>query len=429
MGRSLWRAAAIGTLLAGAFSHAGAGTTTVPGEILVKLTRSDAITPLLTKYSLTLKDRFGARPIFRLGTSPQADVQAILASLALEPTVELAEENFVNGSPEARKNLVWAIGTPQQFLTQWALPGLHLPEAWRVSIGAGVRVAVLDTGVDARHPLLAGSILPGYDFVDGDLDPAEVGTTSDLGFGHGTHVAGILRTTAPGVRIMPLRVLDPQGMGNTWVLSEAILYAMDPDGNPATDDGAKVINLSLGTPVRTRILREVARLASCAFVGAAVTEPADDVSDPGYNDDKARCAVSHGAVIVAAAGNSASTTKEYPAAEGVDGLLSVAASNQNQQLASFSNFGSWIDLAAPGDGITSSVPGGGFATWGGTSMAAPWVSGAAALLIANDPTLSPRDVVRRLQSTAAPLCDGSGLSRLDPLAALLNTDPAPLVCP
>jgi subtilisin family serine protease len=163
-------------------------------------------------------------------------------------------------------------------------------------------------------------------------------------------------------------------------------------------------------------------------VGAAVTEPADDFSDTGYNDDRTRCAVSSGALIVAAAGNNASTAKEFPAAESVYGLVAVAASDENRQLAPFSNFGSWVGIAAPGNGITSSVPGGGYATWGGTSMAAPWVSGAAALLIANDPTLSPRGVQRRLAQSAAPLC-GTWLLQIDPLAALMNTSPAPVSCP
>ncbi len=427
------RALALALCCGGLLSHLPAQAATVPGEILVKLRSSDAITALLNKYGLTLNARFGSRPIFKLGTGPGANVPALVAALARETDVLMAEENVINGSPEARKNLVWAIGTQGQYRQQWAQAALRLGDAQQVSTGSGVRVAVLDTGVDAQHPLLAGKLLPGYDFVDDDLDPSEAGTPNDPGFGHGTHVAGIILTAAPDARIMPLRVLDPQGMGNTWVLAEALLYAIDPDGDPTTDDGAQVINLSLGTPARTRILAAVARLASCNFVGApgrttVSDEDNDDESDSGYNGDKSRCSGSRGATIVAAAGNDGNAVREYPAAEGVDGLIAVGATDQTRHLAKFSNLGSWIDLAAPGDGITSSVPGGGYATWGGTSMAAPWVAGTAALLLAKEPQLSAKDVVRRIDRSASPLC-GAAFPMLDPLAALLNTLPAAINCP
>src|SRR5512140_3715419 len=319
--RALSRALATGLFCTGVLSHVPAHAAAVPGEILVKLRSSDAITALLTRYDLTLKGRFGARPIFRLGAGPMADVRATVEVLRLDPAVLIAEEKAVNGSPETRSNLVWAIGTPEQYQQQWAQAALHLADAQRISTGKGIRVAVLDTGVDAQHPLLAGKLLPGYDFVDGDLDPSEVGTRFDAGFGHGTHVAGIVLTAAPDARIMPLRVLDAQGMGNTWVLAEALLFAVDPAGNPATDDGADVINLSLGGPGRTRILQSVARIANCNFTPI---DADDDDNDPGCNGDKDRCTTSRGVTIVAAAGNDGSTVvKEYPAAEGVDGLVAV----------------------------------------------------------------------------------------------------------
>ena len=212
------------------------------------------------------------------------------------------------------------------------------------------------------------------------------------------------------------------------VLAEAMLYAVDPDGNPNTDDGAQVINLSLGSLSRTHLLDTVAKLASCALP-TVITEPADDLSDPGYNGDKARCTSFGGAVVVAAAGNDGTDrTPEYPAAEGAYGLLAVAASGANSRLASFSNFGSWVHLAAPGDRITSSVPGGGFGTWSGTSMAAPLVAGTAALVLGLDPTLTPDDVARRLVRRTAALC-GTQLRQVDAAAAVLNQAPAATTCP
>ena len=397
----------------------------LPGEVLVKLRGTDALTPLLGRYPLTLIGRFGARPIYRLKVIGAARVRDVLAALALESDVMIAETNPIHRSPEARKNVAWTIGTAQTYAAQWAPQALRLAEAQRSSIGTGVRVAVLDTGVDRNHPLLAGRLLPGHDFVDDDNDPSEVGSAADASYGHGTHVAGLVAMVAPGAMIMPLRVLDAQGVGNAWVLAEALLHAVDPDGNPATDDGAHVINLSLGSLARTRIMNTIAQIASCAT--AVPDDPIGDRSDPGYNDDLIRCGASQGAVVVAAAGNDASNgIREYPAAEGAYGLLAIGASTASGRLASFSNFGSWIDMAAPGDAITSSVPGG-YGTWSGTSMAAPLAAGTAALVRALNPALAPVDVVRQIKRASAMLC-GTALRQVDAAAAVSNQVPPNIVC-
>lgn len=392
----------------------------VPGEVLVQLFDGNGLQPLLVKYGLSLTARFGARPIFRLAVPPGGDADAVARALAAEPGVLRAERNVMQRSPEARRNLVWAIGSPAAYQVQWAPAALQLPAAQAITRGAGMRVAVLDTGVDAGHPALAGHLLPGRDFVDGDNDPSEVGTTLDLGFGHGTHVAGLVALAAPEARIVPLRVLDASGTGNTWVLAEALLHAVDPDGNPATADGAHVINLSLGTPTRTRILDVVAELAACAMP-APTDREANAFADPGYNADRERCAAGGGAVIVAAAGNDGSvSTRDYPAAESVYGLISVTASSADGQLASVANSGSWIQAAAPGDGITSAVPGGGFAVWSGTSMAAPLAAGVAALVRAVHPASAPRDVVRQMVRSGVGLC-GTHIPQLDALRAIVGT--------
>lgn len=394
----------------------------VPGEVLVKLARGDALPGVLQRHALTLVSRFGARPIFRLRVVGTARVADALASLALDPDVQLAEAHVIHRDPEARKNVAWAIGTAQAYAVQWAPQALQLSQAHRWGTGAGVRVAVLDTGVDAAHPALAGRVDPGYDFVDGDLSPAEAAAGLGASYGHGTHVAGLVALVAPGARIMPLRVLDADGSGNTWVLGEALLKATDPDGNPATDDGAHVVNLSLGSLTRTRLMATLAQLVACTPPGE--DPAAADLSDPGYAADHARCAAGRSAVIVAAAGNGGSRDeKQYPAAEGAYGLVSVAASQVSGRLAGFSNYGNWIQLAAPGDALTSSVPGGLYGTWSGTSMAAPLVAATAALLRGAEPSLAPVDVVRRLTRTASPMC-GTPIGQVDPLAALRNQRPA-----
>lgn len=412
--------------VAGVSAGTGSSDADVPGEVLVKLRSTTALTPLLNQYALTLVDRFGARPIYRLKVVGTARVKDVLDRLARDPEVLIAETNPINRSPEGRKNVAWVIGTPQAYAAQWAPQALRLEAAHQLTTGAGVRVAVLDTGVDRSHPLLAERLMPGFDFVDFDNDPSEVGSVANTGFGHGTHVAGLVALVAPQARIMPLRVLDSEGVGNAWVLAEALLYAIDPDGNPSTDDGAQVINLSLGSLARTRIMGTIAQIASCqpAVPGDAI----GDRSDPGYNDDTTRCQNSVGAVVVAAAGNDASGgTKQYPAAESAYGLVSIAASNASGTLASFSNYGNWIDVAAPGEGITSALPGGGYGTWSGTSMAAPLAAGTAALVRSLNGTLPPKDLARRIIRASALLC-GTRLRQVDAQAALTDVTPSDLAC-
>ena len=427
--RTLRGALAITALLLGTSIHAkAAGDAEMPGEVLVKLTSADALGALLIKHQLTKADQFGARPIFRLKLIGVADLHAKIDALIAEPTVLIAEPNFVHQSPEARRgNNAWAIGTESAYVAQWAPGALHLAEAQALTKGAGMRVAVLDTGIDLTHPLFAGKLLTGHDFVGGG-DPSEEGDhLNNPSFGHGTHVAGLIALVAPGAKIMPLRVLDADGQGNAWVLAEALLHAVDPDGNPGTNDGAHVINLSLGSLGRTQILDTIGRLATCS-IPPVVLRPRDDLADPGYNGDRDRCNAFGGAVVVAAAGNDASDAlREYPAAEGVYGLVAVGASTSASRLASFSNFGGWIDFAAPGEGITSSVPGG-YGTWSGTSMAAPLAAGTAVLVRALNPGLSPRDVAKRLANTSGNLC-GTKMRRLDAEAAVKNVLPAAINCP
>jgi subtilisin family serine protease len=400
----------------------------VAGEVLVRLRSTADLQPLLVKYSLSLRGQFGSRPIYRLSVIGAADTQAVIAALELEPTVFDAEANAIHSSPEARRNNAWTIGTPTAYVAQWAPQAMRLPQAHELSQGAGVRVAVLDTGVDAKHPALAGKLVAGYDFVDGDTDPSEVFAPGSLSYGHGTHVTGLVALAAPAARIMPLRVLDAQGMGNAWVLAEAMLHAVDPDRNPASNDGVQVINMSLGSISRTHLFDAVTQLVACAMPAPA--DPANTFTDPSYNLDRQRCDAFGGAAVIAAAGNDASKDiRQYPAAEGAYGLLPVTASTAQRGLASFANFGSWVDVAAPGEGITSTMAGGGYATWSGTSMAAPLAAGAAALLKAREPGLAARDVVRRLERISAPLCGTNAQRQIDAEAALRNVMPAAAPCP
>jgi len=401
------------------------GDGNVPGQIVVKLKSTDLLPGLLAKYPVTVGSTLGKRPLYRLQVIGGADPATVIAGLKLETGVQLAESNPFHQAPEARKNVAWVIGTVDEYRAQWGPQAIRLPEAQVLSTGAGVRVAVIDTGADLQHPALAGRLLPGHDFVDGDDDPSEVGTVVDKGFGHGTHVAGLIALAAPDAKIMPLRVLDPSGAGDLWSIAQALLFAVDPDGNPSTDDGAHVINLSLGTLSKTSLFETLSQIISCEDPKRT---PTRDLSDPGYDDDRTRCKTVPGAIVVAAAGNDGSTrTKEYPAAESSGGLLSVAASNATRHIAGFSNSGGWIEIVAPGDGITSAVPGG-YATWSGTSMATPLVTGTAALLRALDLTSRPKDLGPRIQRMTVNLC-GTSLRQIDAVAVLTNVSPADQPCP
>ncbi len=398
------------------------------GEVLVRLHSTAGLGPLLAKHQLTLVKQSGTRPIYRLGLAAGDSVNAKVKALALEPEVIAAEANVQPRAPEARKNAVWAIGSEVEYRKQWAPAAMHLAEAQQITQGAGVRIAVLDTGVDLSHPALAGKLLPGRDFVDGDTDPSEVGDRTNAGFGHGTHVAGLVALTAPAAQIVPVRVLDAEGRGDVWMLADALAWAIDPDGNPATDDGAHIVNMSLGTLDRTRIVDALMTLSACAIPKPG-PKPDTDYTDPGYDADKARCAAHGGAVITAAAGNEGNDqAKEYPAAEGVYGLLPVGASADNHRLADFSNSGSWVDVAAPGDHVTSTVPGGLYGTWSGTSMASPLAAGVAALVRAHSPKLKPVDVTKRIESSGAQLCGNTNIVQIDALAAVKNRQAPDLSC-
>lgn len=390
-------------------------------------------------YGLTLVDQFGKRPIYRLRAATPAAVPGLIRRMQGDLRVQFAERNEVSETPEARWDVAWAIwdvawaigNGGQSYTAQWAPQAINLAAAHQLSLGAGVRIAVLDTGADLTHPALATHFLrradgrvDGRDFVDDDANPSEVGSPADRGWGHGTHVAGLVALAAPQARIMPLRVLDASGRGNLWVLAEALLYAVDPDGNPTTDDGAHVINLSLGTHAPTRLLNLAVELATCSDDDD--DEADDDYSDAGFEDDRTRCNLRSGAVVLAAAGNSGTSTElVFPAAEHAEGQLAVTAFNASGGLPRFANRGTWIQLAAPGDKMISPMPGGGYAVWSGTSMASPLAAGVAALVLARNPDWKAVDVTKQLLDRSQVLC-GTAFARLDAAAAVWDYTPAPV---
>jgi thermitase len=364
----------------------------VANEVLVKLNPLANILNIVMAYGLDPNigpnDQLGSLPIYRLriidGVSPPIKA----AALALDPLVVYAEPNYIGQAPESVYGSAWSKGDNDDsgYRTQWAPDKIRLPEAHTASRGAGVTVAVLDTGADLTHPALAGRLVQGFDFVGLDADPSEEGVYGqDVAYGHGTHVAGLVALAAPDARIMPLRILKPDGTGNSWLLAQAIRHA--------NDYGVGVINLSYSVQHRSLLIDDVLSMVTSAQPGVVVT---------------------------AAAGNSGGTAPEYPAAEGVPGLLAVAASTQSDSLATFSTRGSWVSVAAPGERIVSSVPlasGVAYATWSGTSMAAPLTAGTAALVRAAQPNLRPAEVAQHIIVTSATI-RGSVPHRIDAAAAV-----------
>jgi subtilisin family serine protease len=247
--------------------------------------------------------------------------------------------------------------------------------------------------------------LPGWDFVDNDNDPSEVGDQQTGPYGHGTHVAGLVSLVAPDAKIIPIRVLDKRGMGNIWVLAEALAFAVNPDGDPKTADGADVISMSLSTLRETRLIGNLLEKACGGDAG---------------EDQDFPIAVNPYLVVVAAAGNGGNDTRQYPAAENVDGLIAVAATTSDDKLASFSSRGSWVQVAAPGQAILSTVPNGLYATWSGTSMATPLVAGEAALVRARFPTLVNKDIARQVIRMSVNI-SGDVPFRIDAGVALTST--------
>ncbi len=400
----------------------------VAGEVVVKLSSLTDLPAIAKQYSLdpTPIDQFGSRPIFRLRITDKASVEDRVDALSHDSRVLLVEPNYIAKAPVGdgitwSVGLTWSVGGDYgTYVAQWAPEKIHLPLAHQVNRGTGpngpIKIAVLDTGVTMGHPALAGHVLPGWDFVDNDSDVSEVGDQQTGPYGHGTHVAGLIALIAPEAKIIPVRVLDRYGVGNVWVLAEALAYAVDPDGDPRTADGADVINLSLSTSRQTALVRNLLT----KLCGGTTSEDQDfPVSGNPY------------LVVVAAAGNGGNTDQQYPAAENVDGLISVAASTKDDVLAGFSSRGSWVQVAAPGQAILSTVPIDQYGTWSGTSMAAPIVAGEAALIHAQFPYLLNKDLARHVIRMSTKI-DGDVPYRIDAGMALTSfpeSDPTPTPTP
>ena len=269
--------------------------------------------------------------------------------------------------------------------TSWAYGAANLPAAWDVTTGSdAVVVAVVDSGVQASHPDLAGAVVAGYDFVDLDTDAGDVN-------GHGTAVAGIAAARANNglgaagacwsCRILPLRVLGPEGFARLSTIALAVDYAVE--------HGAAVVNVSLYGENRNGALEAAIRRARAS-----------------------------GVPVVAAAGNEGNATSQYPAAYA--DAIGVGATDESGALAVYSSRGDWVELAAPGCTPTTQL-GGGYGAGCGTSGAAPLVAGIVGLLRARSPLATVTQLEAALAQSASPLA-GVRFGRVDAFAALQRLD-------
>jgi subtilisin family serine protease len=304
-----------------------------------------------------------------LATAARLDTAGTL--LGAGPVVEVRiEETDPVGAPLEVASTATDPMRPQQ----WGLDVVPVEPLWTCGSGSGVDIAILDTGVDGGHPEFTGRITSGASLLDGATVPG-AGLVDT--HGHGTHVAGIaaagasdgvgIAGAAPSATIVPVKVLGANGAGSSDDVARGIRWA--------ADNGADVLNLSLSSPSPS----------------VAMTEAID-------------YAVGLGSVVVVAAGNGGTSgVTRYPAAD--DNTIAVGAIDPQGWVAGLSSRGSWVDVAAPGIGILSSIPGGpgipsGWAMKSGTSMASPYVSGVVASMRSSRGALNQQQVLAALTGTA-----------------------------
>jgi hypothetical protein len=332
----------------------------VPGRLVVGH-RRDAdrgATDRMLRAHQAMVRRYVAELRMSVLDVPEEQSEAILESLRNSGLFEYVERDYY-----ARTGAV----TPNDpyYISQWHLPQISAPAAWGVTTGsASVIVAVIDSGVDGTHPDLSSKLLPGWNFVGNNSN------TSDV-LGHGTAVAGTVAAASnngigvAGVSwnsmILPLVVVDSSDYASYSNMAAAIQYA--------ADHGAQVMNVSLGGSAASSALQNAVNYAW-----------------------------GKGSIIFAAAMNNSSSMPMYPAA--CSNVVAVSATDTNDTLASFSDYGNWITLSAPGNNILTTLAGGGYGMWYGTSFASPIAAGVAALALAANPALNNSALLNLLEQNS-----------------------------
>ncbi|MDP3979798.1 MAG: S8 family serine peptidase, partial [Chlamydiota bacterium] len=403
----------------------------VPQQIIVKLkstgTRQNILEMNASMGTQTIK-MIPQANLYLIEIPNDANMDSIISAFSEDTNIVYAEPNFLLTTHavipnDDRFNALYGLhNTGQLFGTSKPDADIDAPEAWEIRTGSpNVIIAVIDTGVDYTHPDLASNIWSnpgevcgngiddddngfiddcrGWDFANSDNDPIDDNS-------HGTHVSGTIAAVGNNgfgvvgvtwsAQIMPLKFLGSSGSGSTFDAAQCVYYAVD--------NGATILNNSWGGGGYSTTL---------------------------YNSIV--YARNHNVLFVAASGNSGvntDTSAHYPSSYDLDNILSVAATDYKDNLASYSNYGiDTVDLAAPGSSVFSTIPGNNYAYKSGTSMATPHVSGVAALVWAEHPELNYQDVINQIlfNTDPLPVLEGKvatgGRLNLNKAMALLEKDP------
>jgi len=334
----------------------------VSGRILVQRTRNADKTSVERAYSEHGAKVVGSLPELNIDilSVPEETASATRRSLEAKGLFTFAEPDGVargGGSPITPND--------PDFPSQWHLSTIQGPAAWGLTVGSSsVPIAMIDSGVDSTHPDLTSKVIPGYNFLT-----LTTNTADDLG--HGTATAGTAAaasnnaTGITGVNwlspIMPLVVLDSTDYASYSNIASAIDYAVAA--------GVRIINISIGGSTSSSTLQSAVNYAW-----------------------------SKGAVIFASAMNNSTSAPYYPAA--CEYVLAVSATEPTDTLAGFSNYGSWISLSAPGDNIFTTIEGGGYEYWYGTSFSSPIAAATAALALGINPSLTAQGLVTLLEENS-----------------------------
>jgi subtilisin family serine protease len=338
----------------------------VPGHVLIRLNDANRIGEIDNDYDTAEDDYIANTGLYSLHTPVGITETKFAEQLRKDSRVAWAETDTYLNPPEVNGepfHFAFDAGpAPGNYSNQQAFDQVHIGKAQKWSSGLGILVAILDTGATFHHPVLRLHYLTGYNVLQPNLPANDIRDGRFNGaVGHGTMIAGIIARLAPGAKILPVRVLNGDGIGTVLDVAKGIDYAINR--------GARVLNMSFGTSQRSQALDEALGEASDA-----------------------------GAVIVASAGNDGSSNLHFPAAS--DNVLAVSSVEANNRKSTYANYGDFITVVAPGSGIRSTYYTGGYANWSGTSFAAPIVTAEAALLLSRQPALTSPQIQCLICQTA-----------------------------
>lgn len=347
----------------------------VPRQALIELAPGSSIQAIHAQYGTSTLREIASRRIYLVQLPQAGNEPEFVDDARSDARIVRSDLNYIgdNGDANGTGQSIFLFRTVSQYQQDPSYAAANSTAALPGGQGEGVLIAVLDSGIDATHPQLAGRVDPrGYDFLLRQPGVTDVGDGLDNNadnrvdeyVGHGTAVAGIIARVAPNASILPIRVMDSDGVANIFAVTEGVYHAID--------NGARVINISIGTYGDPTILSDALRQARLANISVVAAAGNDGVSSPVF----------------------------MPAGLNAEGVISVTAVGSTRVRPMFSNFGTWIDLSAPGELVTSILPNGQYGAASGTSFAAPFVSGAIALVRSECTAITPDEAALRVRSSA-----------------------------